>query len=263
MTQALATWVSGAMQVGISGAQSQSRGWGASLGEKEQKCWGRGGHSEDCGFTAQGGATAGGFEQGVTPRDLLLKSCFQLTLKGSLVGGERQTQAVGQLKVLFQLPTPGLGRTGVGRVCGTPDEGPLQRVRTWTAVQLLPGDVLWPGASMGFGWLSGSPGVSKEWQTGSGVSLLWGEVCKTQVSEDVFLCSHMDKRLLLRVIQPPAIQPQPPLGPAEAAKLTLKMLGASPAKQGKGVLANGDDHQVHTHSLPGGAGPLGPLHSSP
>lgn len=105
-------------------------------------------------------------------------------------------------------------------------------------------------------WLAErSPGVSKERHTGSGISLLWGEVCKTQVSEDVFLCSHVDKRLLLRVIQPPAIQPQPLLGPAEAAKLPLKMLGASPAKQGKGELTNGDDHQVHTHSLPGGPGP--------
>lgn len=137
----------------MSWAQSQSRGWGASLGE-EQKCRGRG----DFGFTEQGGPLLEGFEQGVTPRDLLLKSRFQLTLKESLVGGERQTQAVGQLKVLSQLSTPGLGRTGVGRVCGTPDEGPLQRVRTWMAVQLMPGDILWPRASMGFGWLSGPPG---------------------------------------------------------------------------------------------------------
>lgn len=260
MTQPLAMWVSGAVQVGMSWAQSQSRGWGASLGE-EQKCWGRGGRSEDFGFTEQGGPLLEGFEQGVTPRDLLLKSCFQLTLKGSLVGGERQTQAVGQLKVLFQLPTPGLGRTGVGRVCGGRGSTPEGENLDGSAAYAWRHSVA--KGIHGVRLAERPPRVSEEWQTGSGVSLLWGEVGKTQVSEDVFLCSHMDKRLLLWVVQPPAIQPQPPLGPAEAAKLTLKMLGASPAEQGKGVLANGDDHQVHTHSLPGGAGPLGPPHSSP
>lgn len=76
-----------------------------------------------------------------------------------------------------------------------------------------------------------------------------------------------------------AVQPKTPLLPAESAKLPLKMLGkgrcqrgpgqtqvppqltaylgAGPAKQGKGELADGHDHQVHTHSLPGGAGSLG------
>lgn len=197
------------------------------------------------------------------------------------------------------------------------------------------------------------PRVSEEWQTGSGVSLLWGEVCKTQVSEDVFLCSHTDKRLLRGERGPWCLSTPPPTcsgfpkwggggegqsaagvavsqgpacgfqavghgtdGPTPAQQHTCSgsysprlfshsplsvrlkrrssrskcwgggvtvsvgprtpgpvrpdapphstpYLGASPAKQGKGVLANGDDHQVHTHSLPGGAGPLGPPHSSP
>lgn len=39
-------------------------------------------------------------------------------------------------------------------------------------------------------------------------------------------------------------------------------LGASPAEQGEGELADGGDHQVHSHSLPGGAGLPGPPYGS-
>lgn len=92
---------------------------------------------------------------------------------------------------------------------------------------------------------------------------------------------------LLRVKQPmAAAQPQPPLLPAKVAQLPLKMLrkvgasaaprqgprpaqehttrlGASPAEQGKGELADGGDHQVNPHSLPGRVGSLGTPDSSP
>lgn len=83
----------------------------------------------------------------------------------------------------------------------------------------------------GSGGLSSPPFPECQWgwQRGSGISLLWGKVREAQVPEDVFLCSHLEHHLLLRIKQTMAVQPQTPLLPAESAKLPLKMLGG---KQG-------------------------------
>lgn len=51
--------------------------------------------------------------------------------------------------------------------------------------------------------------------------------------------------------------------PDQAAPRRRPYLGAGPAKQGEGELADGGDHQVHAHCLPGAAGPQGALGSSP
>lgn len=54
--------------------------------------------------------------------------------------------------------------------------------------------------------------------------------------------------------------PNPAPGPAPPAARAY--LRASPAKQGEGELADGDNHQVHPQGPPGGAGALGAPHRS-
>lgn len=116
VTHPLAAWVSEAVQVGMSRVSHRAGGGGPIGGEGAQDLrlvgWAEVlGRSEDFRFTEQGGPPLEGSEQGVTPRDLLLKSCFQLTLKGSLAGGREANPGSGSaLKVLFfPAPYPGLG----------------------------------------------------------------------------------------------------------------------------------------------------------